>query len=66
MHQDDPREFLTVREAARLCGFAVHTMNRWRCEGRGPRFRPIGRSIRYLRSELIAWMNGGTPPEKSR
>jgi predicted DNA-binding transcriptional regulator AlpA len=47
---------LREREAARLLGMRVATLQRWRFYGTGPPFLRInGRSIRYVQRELLAW-----------
>lgn len=57
MNQDDlPR--MTTEEAAALIGVPVSTMAYWRRENIGPKYYKIGRLIRYVRAELLAWMGG--------
>ena len=51
--------FLTTDQAARYLGLASRTLEKMRCEGRGPRFRRHGRYIRYHIAELDAWSRGG-------
>lgn len=43
---------LTEREVAELLGLSVATLRAWRHRGRGPRFLRLGRSVRYLPSDL--------------
>jgi len=43
---------LTEREVAELLGLSVATLRAWRHRGRGPRFLLLGRSVRYLPSDL--------------
>lgn len=51
-------QWLTTAEAAHYLGYATQTLYRKRCEGSGPPFRrPSPGMVRYLRSELDAWMN---------
>jgi predicted DNA-binding transcriptional regulator AlpA len=50
---------LTAKEAAEFTGFAEATLRRWRCVGKGPRFLRWGNTIRYLRTDLLAWMAEG-------
>jgi len=47
---------LTVNEAAEHTGLPVSTLNRWRCEGRGPAFGKLGRRVFYRPEVLDAWM----------
>ncbi len=47
---------ITEREAAEFLGYSQKALQKWRCEGGGPRFvRVSRRSIRYRRRDLIAW-----------
>ena len=50
---------LTDHEAARFLGVDVWTLRRWRVQEpqRGPRFRRIGRSIRYCLDDLKGYWN---------
>ena len=55
-----PSPYLTPREVAQICGFAVSTLAHWRVEGKGQGYGPPyvkkhGR-IRYLRADLEGWM----------
>ena len=43
---------LTDVEAARFLGVSVRLLQKWRCEGRGPRFRRIGSLCRYSMPDL--------------
>ena len=43
---------LTEREVAELLGLSVATLRAWRHRGRGPRFLRLGRSVRYLPSDV--------------
>ena len=54
--RDLPDRLMTEKEAARITGFSHRTLQKWRCYGGGPPFRKVGRSIRYLLSELLAWI----------
>jgi hypothetical protein len=42
-------------DVAKFAGLNVWTVRRWRVEGRGPRFRRVGGSIRYSMADLLAW-----------
>ena len=48
-------EFLTTREAAALTKMSVAWFERERWARRGPPFLKAGRSVRYLKSDLLAW-----------
>ena len=43
---------LTEREVAALLGLSVATLRAWRHRGKGPRFLRLGRSVRYLPSDV--------------
>ena len=48
---------LSTPEAAAYLGLAVSTLNKWRVYGTaGPRFLKLGRAVRYLRSDLDAFL----------
>ena len=55
-----PSPYLTPREVAALTGFALSTLAHWRVEGKGQGYGPpyvkIHGRIRYIRSDLEAWM----------
>ena len=47
---------LTTEEAAeRLC-LSARTLERYRASGEGPKFRKIGRWVRYTVADLEAWI----------
>lgn len=54
----DEDELLTAPEAAAVVKFKVTTLAVWRCEGKGPAYLKVNRSVRYRRSDLMAWVNG--------
>ena len=57
--------WLTSREAAEHLGYSEYTLRRARVDGvlagKGqPKFTKNGKTIRYKRSDLDAWVNGET------
>ena len=50
--RSDTTRALTEREVAELLGLSVATLRAWRHRGKGPRFLRLGRSVRYLPSDL--------------
>jgi excisionase family DNA binding protein len=48
----DSARALTEREVAELLGLSVATLRAWRHRGKGPRFLRLGRSVRYLPSDV--------------
>jgi predicted DNA-binding transcriptional regulator AlpA len=51
------RQFLTEAEVEAHYGIARRTLQRWRLENRGPRYRKFGRSVRYKIPDLEAWVD---------
>ena len=52
-----PREFMDEVEAGELLGISPRTLQAWRVRGTaGPRFCKIGRSVRYRRRDIEAWL----------
>jgi helix-turn-helix protein len=49
-------ECLDERVAARVLNTAPATLQKWRWEGKGPRFLKVGRLVRYRRSELERYL----------
>lgn len=48
MDEDAAAEYLSVSSG---------TLRIWRSKGRGPKYRKIGRMIRYDKSDLDVWLN---------
>jgi Helix-turn-helix domain len=48
-------EFLTTGEAAGFLRLAVSTLQNYRVDGGGPRFRKLNRRVLYSRKDLLAW-----------
>jgi predicted DNA-binding transcriptional regulator AlpA len=44
------------RQAAGLLCQSVRTLQKWRVTGYGPPYYKIGRSVRYAREEIEAWI----------
>jgi predicted DNA-binding transcriptional regulator AlpA len=55
LHADD--ELLTIQEVADVVRVPVATLRYWRHLGTGPRSFRIGRSVRYWRTEVFAWLD---------
>ncbi|MCH7596398.1 MAG: helix-turn-helix domain-containing protein [Planctomycetes bacterium] len=60
------REALPARDAAELCGVSVRHWWSLHAQGRTPASIQLGRSRRWLRSELLAWLRAGCPPRDRR
>lgn len=50
-------KLLTTQEAAEHLTVRPNTLEIWRLKGAGPVFRKIGRSVRYLESDVLAWLD---------
>jgi predicted DNA-binding transcriptional regulator AlpA len=58
MNQGD--RAITELEAAALLGLSVAALRQWRHRGRGPNFMRFGRAVRYLPSDLDAFIRKST------
>ena len=47
---------MDARTAAAFLGLSILTLSDWRVKGTGPVFVKCGGSVRYLRSDLDAWI----------
>ena len=59
---------LTEREVAKQLGLSVATLRAWRHRGKGPRFLRLGRSVRYLPSDVDEFVRASavdTKPDSS-
>ncbi|WP_344789709.1 helix-turn-helix domain-containing protein [Gryllotalpicola daejeonensis] len=50
------RRYLTVEEVAALTHTSKHALYHLNCHGGGPRFLRLGRHVRYLESDVLAWL----------
>ncbi|MEU5878124.1 helix-turn-helix domain-containing protein [Spirillospora sp. NPDC047279] len=46
----------TPQEVARFLGVPVRTLYQWRYLGVGPKAAKVGRHLRYLPDDVIAWV----------
>jgi predicted DNA-binding transcriptional regulator AlpA len=50
---------VTPDQAARLVGLTIHTLQRMRTEGNGPKFIKLGkRRVGYRARDLAEWLDG--------
>lgn len=49
-------QLLTVQEAANRLSISASYLNKLRCFGGGPIFIRLGKAVRYLPSDLDAWV----------
>ncbi len=61
----DTTRALTEREVANLLGLSVATLRAWRHRGKGPRFLRLGRSVRYLPSDLADFVRASAVDTRS-
>jgi excisionase family DNA binding protein len=52
--------YLRTKDAARLLGLSVATLEAWRLKGKGPRATKLGNAVRYSREELDRWLASHT------
>ena len=50
-------KLLNNSEAAEFLGMSPDTLPRWRWAGIGPAYMKVGRSIKYRRADLEAFLN---------
>jgi len=43
-------------ETAAILGIKTGTLRKWRLRGVGPRFRKLGRAVRYSERDLRVWL----------
>lgn len=51
---------LDTKQAAVWLGLSARTLERWRLTGEGPRFRKLGRCVRYAITDLVAFADART------
>jgi predicted DNA-binding transcriptional regulator AlpA len=52
-------EALSERDVAKLLKLSRSTLRKWRRQGMGPRYFRLGRSIRYFRPDVQAFVESG-------
>ena len=55
---DAPRVYLSPKQVGELLGVPVKTIYTWNSESTGPVYRTLGRHVRYIESEVHAWVDG--------
>ena len=50
-------KLLTNVQTAALIGLKPNTLEIWRVQGRGPVFRKLGRTVRYVEADVLAWID---------
>jgi predicted DNA-binding transcriptional regulator AlpA len=61
-----PLESLTVDlyDIADLSGIGYSTLERWKAAGKLPKPLTDRRPVRWLRSDVVVWIEAGMPPQK--
>jgi excisionase family DNA binding protein len=58
-------KLMIVREVADYLGVPTATVYTWNSRGTGPKYRRIGRHVRWRRAEVDAWIDSHTSDEPS-
>ena len=58
---DEGAQILTGQQVADLLQVSPRTLEEWRQTRSGPPWRRMGRHVRYLRREVLAWFEGLDP-----
>jgi excisionase family DNA binding protein len=49
--------FVSRQEAAELLGVTPQALSQMSVRGEGPKYVKVGRSVRYRRADLLAWID---------
>lgn len=52
----DVGPLLSSAQVAEMLGIAENTVRYWRHVGRGPAALPVGGRVRYVRTDVLAWL----------
>ena len=50
--------YLNSQEAAEYLRYSIHWLQFRRCHGGGPKYIKCGRTVRYRKADLDAWIEG--------
>lgn len=53
-------KLLNTAEAADLLGLKKNTLEIWRYQKKGPKFRKLGKLVRYAECDLLEYLDGQT------
>lgn len=56
---EDLFKLLTPKDAAEILKVSVGTLANWRCTGDGPQYSKVGRSVRYSKEDILAFIRNG-------
>lgn len=51
---------LNNTQTADLIGVRPNTLEIWRIQGKGPIYRKVGRLVRYVEADVLAWLTAQT------
>jgi len=57
MLNQNPVKYLKEKEVSQIVGLALPTLRNQRSRGKGIPYSKIGRSVRYLYSDILEYMN---------
>ena len=58
MLSDSDERLLSVADLSEMLGVPIHTLYRWRQDGRGPEGYRVGKHVRFRRAAVEAWLEG--------
>lgn len=56
MNAEELPDIATIDQVADFLQISKPTLARWRASGDGPRFVRFGRTVRYKKNDLFAWV----------
>ena len=59
-------KLLNNAATAELLGIRPNTLEIWRTKGEGPAYKKLGRAVRYVEAEVIAWLDAQTHTNTSQ
>ena len=57
MTKFDSINLLTTKQTADLLGLKFNSLEIWRLQGKGPKYRKIGRLVRYAESDILEYLD---------
>ena len=55
-----PDQLLTETQASEMLQIGVRTLQSWRVRGGGPKYKKLGRAVRYRLGDLREWTDNQT------
>jgi predicted DNA-binding transcriptional regulator AlpA len=56
MQTNPSNSFLNEKQLSQQLNVSLSALRKWRVRKRGPRFRKLGRSVRYSVADLAEWL----------